>query len=108
MCPVNVGTWIRGNAAWPSLNESTGGRREDWLLSGSESTVGALESVSSSESSSEDGVGGRRAGGSFSPRAMVRVGGGGRRPEPRALRSVGVPLEGRELDGSGCAGIDSG
>jgi hypothetical protein len=64
--------------------------------------VGALESASSHLRKA------KVAGGSFSPRAMVRVGGGGKRPEPRVLRSVGVLLMGKEADGWRYTGMDSG
>lgn len=51
-----------------------------------------FESSSSPESSEEEGEGGRRAGGSLSPNAMVRVGGGGSVPNGLRWR----PGEGRD------------
>jgi hypothetical protein len=90
-----------------------GGRRDERLESGSWS----LRSVSSPESSSDDGVGGRRAGGNFSPSAIVRVGGGGSLPKPLGLRSgieetatSGVAVLGRtgKRGGGGCIESSSG
>jgi hypothetical protein len=86
-----------------------GGRRDERLESGSWSMPPLLESGSSSpDSSSDDGVVGRRAGGNFSPKAMVRVGGGGSRPRPLDLRSVtgegtisGMTVVGRTGRGGG-------
>lgn len=63
---------------------SAGGLRDARLESGSSST---FDLSSSSSSSLDDPEAARRAGGSLSPRAMVRVGGG--RCAPNALRSVG-------------------
>ena len=72
-----------------------GARREERLESGSWSTTALFASPSASsgaESSSDEGVGGRRAGGSFDPGAMVRVGGGGRRVRPLDFRSGGMTV----------------
>lgn len=76
----------------PSLKRKRGGLLDDVLVSGIRSTTGTFVGSSSSpDSSSEDGgVVGRRGGGSLSPRAMIRVGGGGSLLEPRALRSLAV------------------
>jgi hypothetical protein len=68
--------------------DKTGGRREERLLSGRKSTSWLFGSSSSPESSSDEGDAGRRAGGSLSPRAMVRVGGGGNLWKPTVFLSV--------------------
>ncbi len=61
--------------------------------------------VSSSSDSLEEPEGGRRAGGSLSPKAMVRVGGG--RWTPNVLRSVRGIVEGAETGGEGSIGVIS-
>lgn len=63
-----------------------GGRRDARLASG-RSVRGSSPPSSAPESSSDEGVCARRAGGSLSPGAMVRVGGGGSLLLPRGLRS---------------------
>lgn len=64
------------------------------LLSGIRSTAWGRGSSSSPDSSSVEGVVGRRGGGSLSPRAIVRVGGGGSLLAPNSFRSPS-PLDGR-------------
>lgn len=90
-----------------------GGRREARLASG-RSVRGSSPPSSIPDSSSDEGVCVRRAGGSLSPGAMVRVGGGGSLLLPRGLRSeaksVGIAMfmpwrAGRE---GGTSGISSG
>lgn len=63
-----------------------GGRRDARLASG-RSVRGSSPPSSAPESSSDEGVCARRAGGSLSPGAMVRVGGGGSLLLPRGFRS---------------------
>lgn len=70
--------------------ESFGGNLDVELPSGSFSMAlrrGSSSSSASPSSSDDMGVEGRRGGGSFSPKAMVRVGGGGSR---FSTRSVGI------------------
>lgn len=64
-----------------------GGRLEARLASGRR-VRGSSPVSSGPDSSSDDGECARRAGGSLSPGAMVRVGGGGSLPPPRNLRSL--------------------
>jgi hypothetical protein len=80
---------------------------------------GSSPPSSAPDSSSDEGVWVRRAGGSLSPGAIVRVGGGGSLLLPRGLRSAmksvgeGVPMfmlwrAGREGGGKMASGISSG
>ena len=78
------------------------------LLSGIRSTAGVRSSSSSPDSSSEEGVASCR-GGSLSPKAIVRVGGGGSLLAPNGFRSLS-PLDGetsRERLGRG-GGMEGG
>jgi hypothetical protein len=95
-----------------------GGRREARLASG-RSIRGSSHASSGPDSSSDDGECPRRAGGSLSPGAIVRVGGGGSLPLPRGLRSdvksvgEGVPMFmlwriGREGGRDIISGVSSG
>jgi len=79
-CAEYAGTFIRGA-------RRVGGRLEARLASGRR-VRGPSPVSSGSDSSSDDGECARRAGGSVSPGAMVRVGGGGSLPFPRNLRSL--------------------
>lgn len=63
------------------------------------STPCDFSSSSSPDSSSEDGLDGRRAGGSLSPGLMIRVGGGGSLLEPSGLRSLAAQSFPLELSG---------
>lgn len=80
---------------------------------------GSSPPSSAPDSSSDEGVWVRRAGGSLSPGAIVRVGGGGSLLLPRGLRSAmksvgeGAPMfmlwrAGREGGGKMVSGISSG
>lgn len=74
----------------PSRKVSVGTRREDEEVSGRVSIPLIAGSSSGLSSSSEDASAtGLRAAGSLSPRAIVRVGGGGSLADPRGLRSIG-------------------
>lgn len=64
-----------------------GGRLEERLESGRDSTLRTRGSSSEADSSSDDGESGRRIGGNLSPNPIVRVGGGGSFAFPRSLRS---------------------
>lgn len=71
--------------------ESFGGSLDVELPSGSFSMAlrrGSSSSSASPSSSDDMGVEGRRGGGSFSPKAIVRVGGGGRRFNARSAVTV--------------------
>ena len=73
-----------------SRKVSVGTRREEEEVSGMVSIPLIAGSSSGLSSSSEDASAtGLRAAGSLSPRAIVRVGGGGSLADPRALRSIG-------------------
>lgn len=76
----------------PSRKASCGGLLDEMLLSGIRSTARARISSSSPDSSSEEGVASCR-GGSLSPKAIVRVGGGGSLLVPNGFRSLS-PLDG--------------
>ena len=64
-----------------------GGRLEERLESGRDSTLRTRGSSSEADSSSDDGECARRIGGNLSPSPIVRVGGGGSLALPRSLRS---------------------